>query len=265
MKQLKQFILEGVKSNNFYKAIFPMFELEDPEDMDIDKDDEYWYDKNKAYKILKDFLKDAKSVKILTNDPDNELLKNVTVDIEKNDQFLKDKSYTQLPDNADWVGMDQYSLKVDGNKLYISSATGQSANSGDGIEACIIKNEKGKHTTSIKNEKGKRTSPKNESFYTNESKKYNKFYHKFVSLKVANEHSYIGIVIGTLKDDSIILGMVPDNNIYITNFYNDGIINIFINTDKNDINEFKKKFENGKFINKDDKQILQNVYNEIFK
>lgn len=139
MKDIRDFILEGAASSKLYNDIFPLFELEPAEDYGYEKGDDEWYDEKKAYKILKDFLKDAKSAKILTNDPDNDLLSDVKVEVEKNEDFLKDEAYAKLPDGADWCGMDLYSMKVDGNKLYVSSATGQAANSGDGVEACIIK------------------------------------------------------------------------------------------------------------------------------
>ena len=88
MKDIRDFILESANNvKKLYDIIFPLIELEPASEYDIEPDDEYWYDEKKAYKIVKDFLKDATSLEILTDQIDDEYFDAVKKNIEKNNCF----------------------------------------------------------------------------------------------------------------------------------------------------------------------------------
>ena len=149
MKDIRDFILESANNvKKLYDIIFPLIELEPASEYDIEPDDEYWYDEKKAYKIVKDFLKDATSLEILTDQIDDEYFDAVKKNIEKNkdivsiksdDSFKKDKVFSALPKGADWQAIDKYSLKVDGNKLYLSPYTDSPGGVDWDVCVCIIK------------------------------------------------------------------------------------------------------------------------------
>ena len=129
MKDLKKFILESAKDlyqnlmDNFFCGVY---ELDEPEDPDAVENLE---------NIIKDFVKDAKSLQIESSVA-NDYWADFDIKCKQNNKV--EKEVEDLPDNSDWCEMDVFSLRVDGNVLYMSSQTGAAQN-GDYFDLKITK------------------------------------------------------------------------------------------------------------------------------
>lgn len=127
MKDLKKFILESAKDlyqnlmDNFFCGVYELDEQEDPNAVE------------KLEKIIKNFVKDAKSLQI-----ESSVANDYWDDVKCKQNNKVENEVEDLPDGADWCEMDVFSLKVNDNVLYMSSNTGASQN-GDYFDLKITK------------------------------------------------------------------------------------------------------------------------------